>query len=163
MSWSDAALRIKGKFFSLESCGKYGQPLPSQRRQILMEYLSQCIPECILKRNVLENEVIIHIRSGDCFSSPTNRHYILPPLSYYQFILTNLYPGRPVRIVTEKDRKNPCIKGLREWRPDIRVQTLDLLQDVNTLLRSLYISFLRYSCLGGLGSLIILWLLGGLL
>jgi hypothetical protein len=42
-----------------------------------------------------------------------------------------------VLVVTESDKKNPTIKALQEWRPDlVTVQSTSLENDVATLLQA---------------------------
>jgi len=65
------------------------------------------------------DELTIHIRAGDIFSSdhPVTYGYRQPPLSFYQLVIGRMRSsGRinKVRLVFE-DRGNPCIDALELW------------------------------------------------
>ncbi len=62
-------------------------------------------------------ELVLHIRSGDIFSTYIHKHYVQPPLSFYKAVVMDLVERRQidrVRVVFE-DRLNPCIDPLEEW------------------------------------------------
>jgi|GEM_PF-61610 len=103
-------------------------------RRIFTQYLLKLIPFTIDK-NVKDETLVIHIRSGDIFRKQSQVHerYIQPSLSYYQKIIQdNDY--QDIVIVTEQDRHNPCINALKEWRPSIKIQTGTLEEDISTIL-----------------------------
>jgi hypothetical protein len=81
-----------------------------------------------------ENDLVIHIRSGDIFTRLKNIYdkYIPPPLSYYTNILTqnnfdNIY-------LISEDNHNPCINKLLELYPKINFKLQDLEKDVRIIL-----------------------------
>jgi hypothetical protein len=79
------------------------------------------------------NDLLIHIRSGDIFSNPNpNRKYLTPPLSYYTDIIaknnfTNIY-------LIAEDTLNPCINKLLELYPKINFKLQSLEQDIQIVL-----------------------------
>ena len=79
------------------------------------------------------NDLVIHIRSGDIFRG-TGAHigYLSPPLSYFKNIIEqNNYDN--IYLVAE-DTVNPCINRLLELYPRIifKIQTLE--QDIKLIL-----------------------------
>ena len=63
--------------------------------------------------NLNDNQLVIHIRSGDCFD-PKKAHpkYIPPPLSYYTTIIQS--KNWEKIIILSEDFKNPCINKLKQ-------------------------------------------------
>jgi len=84
------------------------------------------------------NDLLIHIRSGDIFENITPHcKYLTPPLSYYVNIIEhnnyeNIY-------LISKDTLNPCINKLIEIYPKIifKLQTLE--QDIKMILAAVNI------------------------
>ena len=74
-----------------------------------------------------DDDVIIHIRSGDLFSNEPPGTYICPPLSYYTDIL-NKNKFKKKYILTE-DLNNPCTNKLLELFPDIILRVNNQLDD----------------------------------
>ena len=73
------------------------------------------------------NDLVIHIRSGDIFTTRNKsvEMYVPPPLSYYKNIIEN-HKFDNMYIIAE-DTHNPCINQLIELYPTIkfRLQTLE--------------------------------------
>ena len=71
------------------------------------------------KLNVNQNDLVIHIRSGDVFIKNSHPLYIQDPFSYYKTILYNelVLNNRYKRIIliTEPDKKSPCIELIRSY------------------------------------------------
>lgn len=59
-----------------------------------------------------ENDIVIHIRSGDIFSSNPHPGYIPPPLSYYTKEIDKC-KYKKIHIICE-DTKNPVVNELRK-------------------------------------------------
>jgi hypothetical protein len=83
-----------------------------------------------------ENDLTIHIRSGDIFEQDgINCKYIQPPLSYYTNIIEcgnyeNIY-------LISQDYKNPCVKKLIDMYPVIKYSiNNDIVNDIKLILRS---------------------------
>jgi len=80
-----------------------------------------------------ENDLLIHIRSGDLFEG-THPHsgYISPPLSYYTDIINKTH-FNTIYLIAE-DRKNPCINGIIDLYPKIIFKIQSLKEDVKLLI-----------------------------
>jgi len=82
-----------------------------------------------------ENDLTIHIRSGDIFQGDgVNWNYIVPPLSYYTNIIesgnyNNIY-------LLCEDRINPCVNKLLELYPRIKFSINDIVDDIKIIMRS---------------------------
>jgi len=79
------------------------------------------------------NDLLLHIRSGDIFSDNTPHPcYIMPPLSYYKNIIDqNNYDN--IYLIAE-DRLNPCINRLLELYPKIMFKLQPLEEDVKMVM-----------------------------
>ncbi|MEM8805106.1 MAG: hypothetical protein AAGF01_03550 [Cyanobacteria bacterium P01_G01_bin.38] len=77
--------------------------------------------------------LVIHMRGGDVFCEHPHPAYTQPPLSFYQAVIQQHSTGEIV-IVSQAQRKNPCLAALLDEYPNIRVQSGSLMEDVNTLL-----------------------------
>ena len=71
-------------------------------KKLCMEYIR---PIVTFEYKEPLDDVVVHFRGGDIFSSNPHRSYVQPPLKYY----TDILKGRSCIIVKEDD-KNPCIK-----------------------------------------------------
>ena len=95
----------------------------------------EILRDCVVMPKPLslnENDLVIHIRSGDIFVPGAHPAYIMPPLSYYVDIIENNNFDN-IWIIAE-DRKNPCINELLTLYPKthFRLQSLD--EDIKILL-----------------------------
>lgn len=86
------------------------------------------------KYNFGENDVVIHIRSGDIFNNNQHHQYIMPPLSYYTNILNNNNFNK-IYLIAE-DKLNPVINKLLELYPNILFKINTLCEDIEILLSS---------------------------
>ena len=80
------------------------------------------------------NNIVIHIRSGDIFKTDPNTNYPPPPLSYYINILNNNH-FENIYLIAE-DTRNPTINKLLELYPNIRFKIQSLNDDIRLLLSS---------------------------
>jgi len=130
-----------GKFFFPDECFGVEQPNNQERRGILHEHVYDHITMDDTG-NVNDDTLVIHIRSGDIFGGWTHKNYVQPPLSYYKKIISE-HTNDDVLILTQEDRKNPCIDALLSWNDNIRIQTGTLRQDMTSMLsaRNLVIGF----------------------
>lgn len=114
-------ITINGYFYFPEHCYGFYTSL-SERRRILLKYIHPIL-NLEYVNNVNENSLVINIRSGDMFEKNTpHSTYFQPPLSFYKYII-NHGNYDDIIIVTEKDLKNPCIRGLLKWNKDIILTT----------------------------------------
>jgi len=85
------------------------------------------------KLNKLDNDdVVIHIRSGDIFHDNIHRLYICPPLCYYTDIIKK-NNFKSIYLVAE-DTRNPCINKLLELYPKIIFKINKLEDDIKIIL-----------------------------
>lgn len=84
--------------------------------------------------NLDDNDIIIHVRSGDIFNNKPHPSYIMPPLSYYTNILDNNNFNK-IFLIAE-DTKNPVIKKLVELYPNIIFKINNLYNDIELILSS---------------------------
>ena len=78
-----------------------------------IEERNKILQQAFLIKNIKklpENDVVIHIRSGDIFKSNPHPNYVPPPLSYYIKKL-NKYKYEKIHIVCE-DTVNPVVNEL---------------------------------------------------
>ena len=83
-----------------------------------------------------EETLVIHVRSGDAFSSHPHGALGQPPLSFYQMALAELSPNHVVLVF--EDEANPVIGSLREFLLEKKIsfteQCSDLRSDFRTIL-----------------------------
>jgi len=80
------------------------------------------------------NDLTIHIRSGDIISSNINCSYIIPPLSYYiKIIESGNYDN--IYLLCE-DTLNPCTNELLKLYPKIQFKINDIVDDIKIVLSS---------------------------
>jgi hypothetical protein len=80
-----------------------------------------------------EDELVIHIRSGDSISV-LHDQYIIPPLSYYtKFIDRNNF--KKIYILAE-DTQNLCIESLKKTYSNVEFELRSLKDDIELVLRA---------------------------
>ena len=94
---------------------------------IRLEYLRDEILNNLPKINASKDELYIHIRSGDIFSTWIHRLYAQPPLCFYQKILKN-FTFKKVILISEY-KNNILIKYLLKDYPYIIYNKNDLSLD----------------------------------
>lgn len=85
------------------------------------------------------SDLVIHIRSGDVFSSVPHGNYIQPPLNYYTQIINKIKPKK-ILILTE-DRRNPCTNKLLQLYPNATLAIKDLHETIKIVLAAKIIVF----------------------
>ena len=90
--------------------------------------------------NVGEDELYIHIRSGDVYLTEPSSYYAQPPLCFYEGIIKK-WGFRNIFILSQ-DTKNPVINPLRE-KYNAKLMTIDLPETIGYILsaRNLVVSF----------------------
>ena len=118
-------------------CGKsshfYGPfkiKIPQHRFFVFQEEFLSNIP----KYESNENDLYIHIRSGDIFSSFIHGNYAQPPLCFYEFIINNFH-FKKIFIISE-DRKNPVIDALLNKYSNISFLHKDFNNDVSYIINA---------------------------
>ncbi len=115
-------------------------------RELVRKYMRDIFCINAAELNPLsENELIIHIRSGDLFddSDTTVDHkesikgYIVPPLSYYKKVIeSNNYDK--IYIVAQ-DKGNPCVEELLKTYPNVSLSSHGLEADIELILAAKHI------------------------
>ncbi|WP_457105429.1 coagulation factor 5 8 type domain-containing protein [Methylobacterium sp. P5_C11] len=94
-----------------------------------------------------DDELLIHIRSGDIFSTWVAPTYPQPPLAFYQMVIRRLLAeGRVNRIkMVFENRLNPVIPVLEAWIAELGIplstQSGTLIDDVAALMNGRYLVF----------------------
>ena len=86
-----------------------------------------------------ENDVVIHIRSGDIFSSKPHPNYVPPPLSYYTKEIDK-YKYEKIRIICE-DTINPVVNELLKLYKNAVYEKNTLEKDIRIILGATNIIF----------------------
>ena len=104
-----------------------------QLKSIYLKYVKY--NELFTKYDISENDIGIHIRSGDIFNGHNpHGYYAQPPLNYYTEIINNNL-NKSITIVFE-NTKNPVINKLKEIyknQKNIKFQSSTLEKDLYTL------------------------------
>jgi hypothetical protein len=80
-----------------------------------------------------ENELVMHIRSGDAIKY-IHPQYVIPPLSYYTNVIES---GKYNKIyIIAEDKLNPCIDVLCSKYSNIVFKLSDLTKDIELVLRA---------------------------
>lgn len=99
------------------------------------EERNQILKQAFLINNINkldENDVVIHIRSGDIFSSHPHPNYIPPPLSYYIKEI-NKCNYQKIYLICE-DTKNPVVNELLRLYKNIIYEKNSLEKDIKIIL-----------------------------
>ena len=81
-----------------------------------------------------QDDCVIHIRSGDIFSTCIHPKYIQPPFDYYRRIIENNKFNK-IYIIS-KCRNNPVINKLLDYNKNIIFKVQDVEEDIKLLLGS---------------------------
>ena len=87
-------------------------PPPIKMKEYFNKYIKPLLkltPDNVIGNN--ENDLYIHIRSGDCFTLNAHKMYVPPPYIYYTNIIENKTWDNI--IVVYEDDKNPCVNLLK--------------------------------------------------
>lgn len=79
-----------------------------------------------------ENDIVIHIRSGDIFDSNPHSNYVPPPLSYYTKEIDK-YKYKKIHIICE-DTTNPVVNELRKLYKNTVYEKNTLEKDIRIIL-----------------------------
>lgn len=99
------------------------------------------------------DKVVIHMRSGDTMQTRSKYpgYYVQPPCSFYSDVIRHGNKGgafKHVLIVTETDRRNPCIHAVEsQFAEKVHVQTDSIRNDACTLVSATNL-VLSYSTFG---------------
>jgi len=115
---------------------------PKEIFEINNEKRNRILKESFLIKNIEklnENYLVIHIRSGDIFSSNPHPGYVPPPVSYYTKEI-NKHAYEKIIIVCE-DKINPVVNKLLEMYKNLCIKKNNLEEDIRLLLGSKNIIF----------------------
>ncbi|MEE7503766.1 coagulation factor 5 8 type domain-containing protein [Methylobacterium mesophilicum] len=144
----EAGLFLSGMYFDLGIQQLAGSLGPDETRDIVrtcIRPLFNRLPAEIPAKP--DDELLIHIRSGDIFSTWVAPTYPQPPLAFYQMVIRRLLAeGRIARIkMVFENRLNPVIPVLEAWIAEIGVplttQSGTLIDDVAALMNGRYLVF----------------------
>jgi hypothetical protein len=138
----DEAKKVnRGKFFHHRSRTEGGD----KKRRILKQYFPDLFPldEDFFAK---DDELVFHVRSGDIFSkSGGSKAYRQPPLCFYTESF-KISKCPKMRVVTEKDKRNPVIAKLKEiYGEKCEIQTASLKQDISTILTAKHFGLAKSS------------------
>jgi len=85
------------------------------------------------------NDLVIHIRSGDIMSSNPHKGWVQPPLYFYKKILEQKKWDKI--IIISEDRKNPVTNKLLDEYPNISFKINSLKEDIHYILNAKNICF----------------------
>ena len=129
---------IYDDFFYIEKLNKkYGIPFDFINQKLPLECLNKIFK---IKSNIKinENDLLIHIRSGDIFSNNPHSGFVPPNFSFYKKIIT-LKKWNNIYLLAE-DTKNPVINKLIQ-NFDVKIKLQSLEEDINMIIRSKNICF----------------------
>jgi hypothetical protein len=109
----------------------------SEMKSIFKKYIEDII---IFKYNYINynnDDILLHIRSGDIFKYKIP-NYVQPPLIFYKLIIDK-YNGK--KIIISEDTINPCIKNLIKDNNCKRINGNTLEDDINILRNGYNICF----------------------
>jgi len=132
--------QISDTFFSLKNYNII-DPEPYIMKEYFQKYVKPIFKIQIETNNDVnendlhENNIYVHFRGGDIFSSIPHKAYVQPPLSYYKNII-NDYDNT---ILVCEDKKNPCINELLkqknvEYISNTLENDLSILSNVSNLI-----------------------------
>lgn len=120
-------------FFYKKNIDNIDEILFSKNNERALDILRDCF---VIKGDSIpalgDNDVVIHIRSGDIFTTFIQELYWQPPLSFYVNLLnkrkfTNVY-------LLSEDNANPCVDILLELFPNIQYKQNTLEGDIKIIL-----------------------------
>jgi hypothetical protein len=139
---------LSGMFFDVK-IQKLSRDLEQKEsRYIITNYIRPLfnrLPAKFLEKP--RDELLIHIRSGDIFSSWVAPHYPQPPLAFYKLVIQRLLAGNQISSIKMvfENRLNPVIPALEAYISEIDVplttQSGTLADDVAALANGRYLVF----------------------
>lgn len=110
-SLNNNKINIKNTFFYSKELNLQ-DPSPKLMKYYFIKYIKHIFKLNFFKEIINnDNDLYIHIRSGDCFTLNAHKMYVPPPFSYYTKIIENKLWNKI--IVVYEDNKNPCVNLLK--------------------------------------------------
>ena len=139
---------LSGMFFDIPIQNLAGTLEQKETREIVKSYIRPLfnkLPTYLEKKPT--DQLLIHIRSGDIFSTWVAPHYPQPPLAFYQLVIQRLMAEKritSIKMVFE-NRLNPVIAELEAYISRIGIplttQSGSLVDDVAALIDGSYLVF----------------------
>ena len=109
---------------------RYNNTIPGHRFFVIQEEFLKSVP----KYKANEDDLYIHIRSGDIFYNCLHPDYAQPPLCFYEFIINN-YKFKKIFIVAE-NKKNPVINALLDKYENIEFLHKGFVGDISYIINA---------------------------
>lgn len=118
---------------------------PEDWQRVLRKYIQPIlVPEAAVDHKRRNNELVIHMRSGDAMTTTSGLASLevhQPPCSFYDKVIEGGVNGaqfKNIRIVTQNDTLNPCVREIQDRHPSLNVvvQHSSLAEDGAALLHA---------------------------
>lgn len=139
---------LSGMFFDVPFQQMVNARSPMSMREVVHTYIRQVfdgLPRVF--PNKPEDQLIVHIRSGDIFSTWIDPNYPQPPLAFYRMVIERLVAEKRIKSVKMvfENRANPVIPALEAYVESIRLplstQSGTLVDDVAAIANGRYLVF----------------------
>lgn len=121
---------LNDSFFNLKKY-RIDDPEPHIMKLYFQQYIKPIFNVEFDGKIYNDNELFIHFRGGDIFSSNPHKSYIQPPLSFYNNIIVEY---DKIKLICE-DKKNPCIAELLK-KNNVEYNSNNLKNDLSILLNA---------------------------
>ena len=106
----------------------------NQPHKIRLGIIRDEIFDNIPKYNANQNDLFIHIRSGDIFINSFNEHYSQPPLCFYKKIINNYKFGNI--FILSNGHENPVVDSLLKIYPKIKFISGPIERDIARIINA---------------------------
>jgi len=125
---------IQGTFYFRKKIKNIDMCCFEQNCGKVKEILSNLFSMKNIVQDLGENDIVIHLRSGDIFRKRNGAPaYIIPPLSFFISLLEKL-PNKEKIIVLAEDDRNPILGELQKRYPKLEWKKQSLEEDIEILL-----------------------------
>jgi hypothetical protein len=136
---SDVISNSKNHFFSSRKSSNYSDEVFNDNRERVLETIRKSFKLTPIDLNLGDNDLIIHVRSGDINSINPHPGFIQPPLDFYIKVIESRKWDK-IYIICEDDR-SPVIPHLLEKYDNIIFEINNLNQDMDYILNSKNLCF----------------------
>ena len=120
---------LESKFYFKEEC--YGHEISNDaRREILQQDIHPHLEYEDI--NLTDDDLVIHIRSGNIFGGWVHKNYAQPPMTFYDKVISEANPKKI--IIVSEDDKNPCVKGIIDKYDNSYVSHTNLKTSISIIL-----------------------------
>lgn len=110
---------------------------PNEMKPLIWKFMPRIRPELyevlvenVPKKDIPENGLVVHIRSGDCFRVKPHWKYGQPPCNYYMDVIRSRNWSKIILIA--QDTKNPCVNIIAKVADEFH--QLNLIDDLGYML-----------------------------